>query len=185
VDSLVTLRNWRRGGAASALTGAALLPFSTTSRPSFLIALATALCAGTVLALAVHFAREIRLRTLAIYPELADLPEVARRHRRLAAPRSRRALARDLRGIVASAEAPSRVAGCQVAALRDRIAVVRSELLDIAAAVEHGEDADPACLALLHALLRDGGSPLYNPNVPIAHLHQTLSRSMLGVMPAS
>jgi hypothetical protein len=180
-DGLVTLENWRRGSAAAVVLGTASLLFATTLRPSLQVAIAIALFAAAVFAIASHVVRKTRLTSLAIYTEFAHLPGVAREHRRLSSPRRHRALARELRAAVASTRTPSRVSGCQVPVLRDRITGVRSELLDIATALDQGRLIDAVCVALLHALLRDGGSPLYNPNVPVAHLRETVSRVTLAV----
>jgi hypothetical protein len=52
---------------------------------------------------------------------------------------------------------------------------VRSDLLEIAALLEHTHDPDPARVAALHNLLANGcDSPLYNTDIHISELHATL-----------
>jgi hypothetical protein len=55
--------------------------------------------------------------------------------------------------------------------LEARVAEVRADLLEIAAMLEWAGDPDPACVAELHRLLRDGcESPLYNRDVHLSEL---------------
>jgi len=96
---------------------------------------------------------------------------------RLVGARSRRALARDLRRAAASTERSAKARGCQVPLLLDRVTAVRSELLALASELEHGSDHDATKVALVHRLLRDGASPLYDPNVPVSSLYDMLSRA--------
>ncbi len=65
--------------------------------------------------------------------------------------------------------------------LADRVATIRSRLLDTANALEANDDPDPACVALIRELLRDGASPLYNPNLPVGDLLATLNRANAGI----
>jgi hypothetical protein len=59
--------------------------------------------------------------------------------------------------------------------LHDRVALVRSDLLQIAAALEHEPQPDPGCVTELHRLLTDGcRSPLYNPDVHPSELRATV-----------
>jgi hypothetical protein len=59
--------------------------------------------------------------------------------------------------------------------LEDRVAGVRVDLLEIAAWLEWADDPDPACVAELRWLLRDGcESPLYNRDVHISELRATV-----------
>jgi hypothetical protein len=56
-----------------------------------------------------------------------------------------------------------------------RAASVRTDLLEIAAVLEHTNNPDPACVAALHDLLANGyDSPLYNPDTHISELRATL-----------
>jgi hypothetical protein len=59
--------------------------------------------------------------------------------------------------------------------LCDRIASVRSDLLEIAAMLESTHDPEPMCVATLRNLLSNGcESPLCNPEVHISELRATL-----------
>jgi hypothetical protein len=59
--------------------------------------------------------------------------------------------------------------------LLDRVAPVRSDLLEIAALLENVPEPDAECVAALHRLLTDGcESPLYNPDVHPSELRATL-----------
>jgi hypothetical protein len=98
------------------------------------------------------------------------------RARRPGSGRRRRALARDLRAAVTDSERPSKVQGCQVPLLLDRVAAVRAELLDLARELEDGSDRDATNVALASELLRDGASPLYDPNVAVSALREMLGR---------
>jgi hypothetical protein len=146
---------------------------------SHLVAISSALIASTLLAIASHCARESRLATLAIHPQFAHLPELARKRARLVGDRKRRALAAGRRRTAAATQPAARFDCCPI--LRERVATVRPELLEIAAALEHGHDPDPTCIALVHELLTDARSPLYNDNIPAADLHTTLKRASAGL----
>jgi hypothetical protein len=59
--------------------------------------------------------------------------------------------------------------------LCDRVAAVRTDLLELAVVLERQEDPDPRCVAELRKLLSDGcESPLYNPDVHVSELRATL-----------
>jgi hypothetical protein len=107
------------------------------------------------------------------------LPGVARKRRRLVSPSNRRLLARGLRRTAAPTQPPARFDPCPI--VRDRVAAVRSELLELACMLEHAQHADPASVALIQELLRDGTGPLYNPNAPAADLYTTLNRARFGL----
>lgn len=62
-----------------------------------------------------------------------------------------------------------------------RAAAVRSELLEIAALLEHAHDPEPASVAKLRHLLTDDTSPLYDPSVDAAALHATLTEVRRGL----
>jgi len=178
-SSLGMLREWRQASVATAIVMAALLPFAITWHVTYLVAIAAALISAVTLALFCHAVREQRLTTLAIFPELAQLPDLAGKRRRLVSPGNRRALANWLRHTAAPIQPPRRFDCCPV--LSDRVAAVRPELLKLADALEQSPHADPASVALLHELLADGCSPLYNPNVPADRLHATLTRASAGI----
>lgn len=180
-ERLAVLRNWREGTAATAILIVALLPFAISWRVPFLAAMCAALAGATVLALGCHLARQKRLTSLATNPQFARHPDLARTHRRLVSARSRRALALGLRRTATPPTQPDRFDCCPV--LHDRVAAVRTELLEIASALEHDPAPDPLCVALLHELLTNACSPLYNTNAPAADLHTTLRRAREGLRP--
>jgi hypothetical protein len=80
-------------------------------------------------------------------------------------PRTCRALARELRKTAALTEPPSRLDRLTVPVLLDRVAAAQREMLDLAAALERSSDPNPEAVAIVRELLRDGCSPIYNPNV--------------------
>jgi hypothetical protein len=104
---------------------------------------------------------------------------VDRKLRRLLSTRHRRALAQGLRRTATPTQPPTRFDVCPI--LLDRVAPLRPELLQIAAALEQTHDPDPSSVALIHELLKDGCSPLYNPNVPAAELRTVLTRARAGL----
>jgi hypothetical protein len=59
--------------------------------------------------------------------------------------------------------------------LHERVALVRADLLEIAALLEQTPDPDPWCVVALHRLLTDGcESPLYNAEVHPSELRATI-----------
>lgn len=186
IEALERLENWQAGSIATTAVTAALLPLSIAFHMRYPLAIAAALLTAAFLALGAHIAREMRLTTLLIYPEFANLPALTGKRRRLIRPSSRRTLARELRQ-AACPQAPRWLdhrkipSPCSVLPLAHRVAVVRSQLLDTAAALESNHDPDPACVALIRELLRDGASPLYNPNAPAADLCTALKRATAGI----
>jgi hypothetical protein len=77
------------------------------------------------------------------------------------------ALARELQQAACSTCRPSRRGASAV------VPVLHDRVLEVAIALEHAQDADPSCVALIQELLRDGASPLYNLNVRADRLHAT------------
>jgi hypothetical protein len=64
--------------------------------------------------------------------------------------------------------------------LHYRAAAVRTDLLEIAATLEHAHDPDPARIAALHNVLANGcDSPLYNADIHTSEPKATLIRSRL------
>jgi hypothetical protein len=102
-----------------------------------------------------------------------------RKRRRLVSPRRRRALAHGLRRTAASTHPPTRFDVCPI--LLDRVTPLRIDLLQIADALDQTRNPDPTAVALIHVLLTDGRSPLYNQGVPSADLHFALSRARAGL----
>jgi hypothetical protein len=176
---LVLLNNWRSGSAATAIVMGGLLPFAVAWHVTYIIGIAASMIGAGTLSLGCHLAREHRLSTLLIFPEFAQLPDLAGKRKRLQSTRNRRALADGLRRTAAPTQPPRRFDCCPV--LPDRVAAVRSELLQLASALEQTDDPDPACVALIHELLTDGCSPLYNPNLPADDLTTTLTRARAGI----
>lgn len=179
--SLATLRNWREGSVATAIVMAALLPFAVAWHTTYLIAIATCLIVAAILAASCHMTREHRVSTLAVIPELTQLPEFATKHKRLLSTRNRQALAAGLRRTAALTQPPRRFDTCPI--LPDRVAAVRPELLQLADVLEQTNDLDPTTVALIHELLTNACSPLYNPNLPAGDLHLTISRARARLAP--
>jgi hypothetical protein len=178
-NNLALLNNWQSGSTATAIVTGGLLPFAFAWHVTYLIAIAASTIGAAILALGCHLARKRYLSTLAIFPEFAQLPDLAGKRKQLQSTRSRRALADGLRRTAAPNQPPHRFDCCPV--LPDRVAAVRPELLQLASALEQTDDPDPACVALIHELLTDGCSPLYNPNVPVDHLQTTVIRARAGM----
>jgi hypothetical protein len=181
-QGLALLGNWRAGSAATAVVSGGLLPLAIAWHRTYAIAVAAALIGAMTLALCCHVARERRLSTLAIFPELAALPDLARKRKRLQSARTRRALAAGLRRTAAPGQPPCRFDCCPV--LPDRVAAVRTELLQLATQLEQTQQPDPACVALIRELLTDATSPLYNPNRSADDLRATLTRAHAGITAA-
>jgi hypothetical protein len=179
LEAVDTLRRWRNTSAATATTAAVALPLTISAHTPCAIGITSAAVSGAVLALLAHALREVRLTTLVTYPEFAQLPEVARKSRRLVRRRNRRALAQGLRRTATPTQPPARFDACPI--LPDRVAPLRSELLELAHELERARHPDPASVALIQELLHDGASPLYNPNVPAARLRTTLDRARAGL----
>jgi hypothetical protein len=105
---------------------------------------------------------------------------------RLTNARTRRALARWLRRTANATERPHALSRTPEPLLRYRAAAVRSDLLEIAAIVEHTTNPDPRCVAELRDLLANGcDSPLYNPNIHVSELHATLDYLRAGLSRAA
>ena len=124
-----------------------------------------------------------RLASLAVFGDLARLPELAGSRRRLVSARNRRRMADGLRRTAAAEQPPRRFDCCPV--LADRVAAVRYELLLLADALAHNPNPDPTSVALIRELLTSGCSPLYNANAPVADLHATLARAIAQLAPGA
>ena len=173
------LRDWRGVSVATAVVMGALLPFAVAWHVRYEIAIAACAVCAVTLALGCHVARECRLAALAIFPELARLPDLAGKRRHLASTRSRQALAGGLRRAADPNQPPYRFDSCPV--LRDRVSVVRTEMLDLARALEQAPAPDPTSVALIRELLTNGCSPLYNPNLSTDELRATLTDARAGM----
>ena len=177
---LALLTNWQTGAAGTAIVATGLLPFAIAWRVSYLIAIAASIIPAAILAIGAHIARQRRLATMALSPELVQLPDLESERKRLQSVRSRRALAAGVRRTADPIQPSRRLDPCPV--LVDRVAAVRAQLLELANDLEQTQTPDPACVALLHELLTLGSSPLYNPNVPADDLDTTLARARAGLI---
>ena len=106
----------------------------------------------------------------------------ARKHARLIGAHNRRVVATWLRRTANRAPRPRPLTRIPEPLLQYRAAAVRSDLLEIAATLEHANNPDPACVAALHDLLANGcDSPLYNADIHISELHATLDYVRRGL----
>jgi hypothetical protein len=168
---LGALRAWRRG----ARLGLAVAPVAAITGLLAHAVAAGVLVAATLLAAVVELAARRELRDCALDPELGGLPAVAPERARLSDAAHRRRLAGELRT----------VAGLRIRTPREdrlvpheRLAAARRGLLGLADDLEAAEHADPALLAEIHALLRDGTrSPLLNADLPAEELPVALRRA--------
>ena len=93
------------------------------------------------------------------------------KRQRLLSMRARQRLAANVRRAANCGPIQSRHA----VLLRDRVAVVRDQLLELANMLEQGGDVDGSWMADVHRLVTDGcGSPLYNRDVHVSELQATL-----------
>jgi hypothetical protein len=176
---LALLTNWSAGALGTAIVMGGVLPFAIAWRVSYLIGIAASIILAAILAICAHAARRRWLATMALSPELAQLPDLAGERRRLQSPRTRRALAAGLRRTVDPLQPPRRFDPCPV--LSDRVQAVRNELLELANLLEQTHTPNPASVALLRELLTSGTSPLYNPNFRDGELQAILVRARAGI----
>lgn len=105
-----------------------------------------------------------------------------RQQARLTSARHRRILAKWLRRTANRTTDPHPFARRREALLDYRAVAVRTELLEIAALIEHTDNPDPARVAALRDLLANGcDSPLYNAEIHISELHATLDYVRSGL----
>jgi hypothetical protein len=103
--------------------------------------------------------------------------------RRRRAEHRRRVIVQWLRRTANRTEQPDPITRRRQPLLHYRAAAVRTELVEIAAALERAQNPDPASVATLRELLANGcDSPLYNPDIHVSELHATLHhiRAALG-----
>lgn len=94
----------------------------------------------------------------------------------------RRVIVSWLRRTANRAEEPDSIARRRQPLLHYRAAAVRTELLEIAAALERAQNPDPASVETLRELLANGcDSPLYNPDIHVSELHATLHHVRAGL----
>lgn len=178
-SGLDLLRNWRSASLATAIVMGALLPFAVAWHVSYEIAIAACAVCAVSFALCCHVVRERRLTALAIFPDLARLPDLAGKRRRLGSTRSRQALADGLRRAADPNQPPRRFDCCPV--LGDRVALVRTEMLELARELQQAPAPDLTSVALIHELLANGCSPLYNANLSTDELRATLTHARAGM----
>jgi hypothetical protein len=97
-----------------------------------------------------------------------------RKKAQLISERNRRVLAKWLRGIANHRLDPDPIRRRHEVLLHYRAASVRTDLLEIAALIEHVDTPDPDCVAALRNLLTNGAGPLYHPGVHVSELYATL-----------
>jgi hypothetical protein len=108
---------------------------------------------------------------------------VPRRWRERTADRKRRVLVKWLRRTANHTDPPHPIARRRQTLLSHRAGAVRSELLQIAAALERTHDPNPTTLTELHQLLANGcDSPLYNPDIHISELRATVHYLRAGLL---
>jgi hypothetical protein len=102
-----------------------------------------------------------------------------RQHR---AERERRVIVQWLRRTANRAHDTDPIRRRRGALLHYRAAAVRTDLLEIAATLERTHTPNPACITTLHQLLANGcDSPLYNPDIQVSELHETLDHIRSGL----
>ena len=95
----------------------------------------------------------------------------------------RRVLVKWLRRTANHTDHPHPIARRRQTLLPHRAGAVRSELLEIAATLEHTHHPNPTTITELHQLLANGcDSPLYNPDIHISELHATLHYLRAGLV---
>jgi hypothetical protein len=105
-----------------------------------------------------------------------------REQARLISVRKRRALANHLRRTAHLAVDRDPIRRRNDVLLHYRAAAVRTELLELAAALERASAPDPDCIAALQALLANASdSPLYNPEIHFSELLTTLEYVRSGL----
>ena len=105
-----------------------------------------------------------------------------RKRARLVSARNRRMLARWLLRTAKKEVDRDPIRRRRDLLLHYRAAAVRTDLLEIAALLEHAHNVVPACLEALRTLLADGvDSPLYNTTVPFSELEATLDYVRCGL----
>jgi hypothetical protein len=109
-----------------------------------------------------------------------------RKHARPVSARNRRRLAQWLRTTAIHATDRDPIRRRHDVLLHYRAAAVRTDLLEIAALLEHAHDPDPDCVAALRNLLANGcDSPLYNADIHISELRATLDHVHAGLLTPS
>ena len=103
--------------------------------------------------------------------------------RERSADHKRRVLVKWLRRTANHTDQPHPTARRRQTLLPHRAAAVRSELLEIAATLEHNHNPNPTTITELHQLLANGcDSPLYNPDIHISELRATVHYLRAGLL---
>jgi hypothetical protein len=101
---------------------------------------------------------------------------------RLTSAHNRRILAKWLRRTANRTPHPRPRTRTPEPLLHYRVSAVRTDLLEIAATLEHAQTPDPARVTALHDLLANGcDSPLYNADIHISELYATLDYVRSGL----
>lgn len=107
----------------------------------------------------------------------------ARKRARLVSTHNRRVLARWLRRTANCTHDPNRIPRRSDTLLHYRAAAVRTQLLEIAAILDHAHDPDPDRITALRDLLANGcDSPLYNADIHTSELRATLHYVRSGLL---
>jgi hypothetical protein len=120
-----------------------------------------------------HVSLQTFVGRCALSPELAGIPAVARRRRRLCSARKRRELGCALRSLVSASAWEKK----NPYVLWDRVSLVADELVALADELEHAQGVDPRTIVEVDRLLCDGrDSPMLNPQLPASELDSALLR---------
>jgi hypothetical protein len=129
--------------------------------------------------------RQLPTTTTERHPTMLDRWRKRSAERKQARPisvRNRRLLAQHLRRTAYLAVDRDPIRRRNDVLLHYRAAAVRSELLELAAALERARSPDPDCIAALQALLANAAdSPLYNPEIHFSELLTTLEYVRSGL----
>jgi hypothetical protein len=170
---LGVLAAWRRGARIAVCVGPAAAVVGLLAGEVATVVLA----AAAFLAAATEMCARAALRRSALRGELGDVPAVARRRARLSDVAHRRRLAAELRRTACHCARSPREQSRRVYAY-ERLADTRHDLMRLADAVLAAEHADPAVLADITMLLRDGNrSALLNAAIPAEELRVALRRA--------
>jgi hypothetical protein len=138
--------------------------------------------AGLAVALLARSDRQALIVRLVGQRSAYAIPDVARAAQRISTPMVRQTLARSLTRLVLEADGlePSSPV---LFALPDRVSRHSRELLGVAYLLAHESvKVHPASIALLNRLLSSPlRSPLFNPQVPEAHVRMALQRVRAGI----
>lgn len=179
------LKARRADGLACAAVLLVLLPLALVWHSEAVAALLIGAVAAICLLVNAHFELARCLERWASFVGMSRLPEVAECQARLVSAGRRHQLAARLRAVADTAAAPfdGTPRSTSTLVLVDRVAGVREQLLEVAAAVERVDHPDPVTIARLWQLLSDGArSPLYNPMVVAGELEVVLRQARWSLL---